>query len=133
MEGSKYFFPQPCAVLMVGVGVRKYIFVAVLENTFVLCVMSLVWDSKKNQKIQETGDMDDTVFGIFCLFKASGNWDEIIEASSSIAFRGIVLPGWKDYDLKGCFVVLAIYFITYIFYNVYFLILQGLCRNLKKL
>lgn len=44
----------------------------------------LVWDSKINQKIQETGHMDDTLFDISCLFKASGNWDEIIKALSSL-------------------------------------------------
>lgn len=69
----------------------------------------LVWDSKKNQKIQETGHMDNTLFGISCLFKASGNWDDIIKLQVvNIAFRGIVLSGWKGYNLKICFVVLAI-------------------------
>lgn len=37
--------------------------------------------SKMNKKIQETGHMDDTLLCIF-LFKAPGNWNEIIKAAS---------------------------------------------------
>lgn len=93
MEGSKYFLPQPHAVLVVTGGSGEIHLCCCVRKCFSFCALwtlyflfpkmgVLVWDSKKNQKIQKTSHVDDSLFGISCLFKASGNWDEIMKASS---------------------------------------------------
>lgn len=85
MAGSKSFFPQPCAALMVKSRSEEIHLCCCVRKYFSFVCYGLLFRnglSKKNQKIQETGHMDGTVFGMSCLFKASGNWDGIIKASS---------------------------------------------------